>query len=123
LKALYLENWVHPAPVAQPHADPRGVVAVPLLVDGHSIGILGVGFPEPQQATPAAVRTLTLLAAEVCPALEAARLYERMRAVLAERRRAEDSLRFQAQLLDAVEHALIALNFDGTIRYWNRAAE
>ena len=31
LKALYLENWVHPAPVAQPDADPRGVVAVPLL--------------------------------------------------------------------------------------------
>jgi PAS domain S-box-containing protein len=46
-----------------------------------------------------------------------------MRVELTERRRVEDSLRFQAQLLDAVEHALIALNLDGTIRYWNRAAE
>src|SRR6266700_8224665 len=46
-----------------------------------------------------------------------------MRTELTERPRAEDPLRFQAQLLDAVEHALIALNLDGTIRYWNRAAE
>ena len=123
LKALHLENWSHAVPLGQPHADPPGVVAVPLLVGGRAIGVLGVGFPEPHQATPAAVRMLTLLAAEVGPALEAARLYEAMRTELAERRRAEDSLRFQAQLLDAVEHALIAVNLDGTIRYWNRAAE
>jgi PAS domain S-box-containing protein len=123
LKPLHLEHWVHPVPLAQTHADPAGVVAVPLRVDGHAIGVLGVGFPEPQQATPAAIRTLTLLAAEVGPALEAARLYEAMRTELADRRRAEASLRFQAQLLDAVEHALIAINLDGTIRYWNRAAE
>src|SRR6266550_3631267 len=110
LKPLHLENWVHPVPLGQPHGDRAGVVAVPLRVDGHAIGVLGVGFPEPQQATPAAIRTLTLLAAEVGPALEAARLYEAMRTELTERRRAEDSLRFQAQLLDAVEHALIAIN-------------
>ncbi len=116
-------SWEHALPVARPYADPPAVVAVPLLVGGRAIGVLGVGFPEPQQATPSAVRTLTLLAAEVGPALEAARLYEAMRVELAERRRVEDSLRFQAQLLDAVEHALIALNLDGTIRYWNRAAE
>jgi PAS domain S-box-containing protein len=99
------------------------VVAVPMLVGGRAIGVLAVGFPEPHRATPAAVETLTLLAAQVAPALEAARLYEMARAELAERRRSEEVLRFQAQLLEAVEHALIALDLDGTIRYWNRAAE
>ncbi len=123
LKALHLENWAHAVPRAQATTDPSAVVAVPLLVDGRAIGVLGVGFPEPHQTTPAALRILTLLAAEVAPALETARLYEAMRTELAERRRVEESLRFQGQLLDAVEHALIALNLDGTIRYWNRAAE
>src|SRR5713226_8544124 len=50
-------------------------------------------------------------------------VFEALHAELAERRRAEEASRFQAQLLEAVEHALIALNLDGTIRYWNRAAE
>jgi PAS domain S-box-containing protein len=116
-------NWEHALPLARQYSDPPAVVAVPLLVGGRAIGVLGVGFPEPHQATPAAVETLTLLAAEVAPAFEAARLYEAARAELAERRRTEEGLRFQAQLLEAVEHALIALNLDGTIRYWNRAAE
>jgi GAF domain-containing protein len=90
---------------------------VPLLVGGRTIGVLGVGFPEPHQATPAAGEILSLLAAEVAPALEAARLYESANAEPAERRRTEEALRVQAQLLEAVEHALIALDLDGTIRY------
>ena len=99
------------------------MVAVPLLVGGRAIGVLAVGFPEQSQATPAAVETLSLLAAQVAPALEASRLLEAARAELEERRRNEEALRFQGQLLEAVEHALIALDLDGSIRYWNRAAE
>jgi PAS domain S-box-containing protein len=116
-------NWEHAVPVPPQYPVLPAMVAVPLLVGGRAIGVLGVGFPEPHQATHAAVETLSLLAAQVAPALEAARIYAAAQAELEERRRAEMALRFQAKLLDAVEHALIALDLDGTIRYWNRAAE
>jgi PAS domain S-box-containing protein len=42
---------------------------------------------------------------------------------LSERKRAEDSMRFQGRLLDTVEQAVIATDTDGTITYWNRHAE
>ncbi|MDT7689552.1 MAG: hypothetical protein QOE46_2311 [Acidobacteriota bacterium] len=38
-------------------------------------------------------------------------------------RRADTSLRFQAQLLDTVEQAVIATDLEGKITYWNRHAE
>jgi PAS domain S-box-containing protein len=40
-----------------------------------------------------------------------------------ERKRAEDSIRFQAHLLDTVEQAVIATDLEGRIIYWNRFAE
>ena len=40
-----------------------------------------------------------------------------------ERKEAEERLRFQAQLLGAVGESVIALDLDGRILYWNRAAE
>jgi PAS domain S-box-containing protein len=118
---LDFANWEHA--LACDYVDLLAGIAVPLLVGGRAIGVLGVGFPESRLATSAAAQTLTLLAAQVAPAFEAARLYETARAELQERRRKEEALRFQTQLLEAVEHALIALALDGTIRYWNRAAE
>jgi PAS domain S-box-containing protein len=42
---------------------------------------------------------------------------------LTERRRAEDSMRFQSHLLDTVEQAVIATDLEGKITYWNRHAE
>ncbi len=38
-------------------------------------------------------------------------------------RQAQDAQRFQAQLLGAVGEAVIATDLDGTVRYWNAAAE
>ncbi|MDP8901584.1 MAG: PAS domain S-box protein [Actinomycetota bacterium] len=40
-----------------------------------------------------------------------------------ERKEAEERLRYQAQLLDTVGEAVIALDVDGRVSYWNRAAE
>ena len=40
-----------------------------------------------------------------------------------ERKRAEQEIRFQARLLDAVEQAVIATDVDGTIIFWNSFAE
>src|SRR5688572_6320602 len=42
---------------------------------------------------------------------------------ITDRRRAEDQVRFQAHLLDSVGQATIATTADGTVVYWNRAAE
>ena len=40
-----------------------------------------------------------------------------------ERKETEERLRFQARLLDTVGEAVIALDLDGRVSYWNRAAE
>lgn len=42
---------------------------------------------------------------------------------LTERRRADERLRFQASLLDAVAEAVVATDLDGRILYWNAFAE
>ncbi|HEV2744147.1 MAG TPA: PAS domain S-box protein [Rubrobacter sp.] len=43
--------------------------------------------------------------------------------VITERKEAEERRRFQAQLLGAVGEAVTALDADGRVSYWNRAAE
>jgi PAS domain S-box-containing protein len=47
----------------------------------------------------------------------------RLREESEERRGAEQAVAFHAQLLDAVEQALVATDGEGRIRYWNRFAE
>lgn len=42
---------------------------------------------------------------------------------ITQRKRAEEKIRFQARLLDAVEQAVIATDLNGTIIYWNSFAE
>jgi PAS domain S-box-containing protein len=42
---------------------------------------------------------------------------------LAERKAAEESIRFQAHLLDTVEQSIIATNLDGIVIYWNQFAQ
>ncbi|HEX2121944.1 MAG TPA: PAS domain S-box protein, partial [Thermoanaerobaculia bacterium] len=42
---------------------------------------------------------------------------------ISERRAAEDRIRLQARLLEAVEQAVIAVNLEGAITYWSRFAE
>ncbi|HYN24552.1 MAG TPA: PAS domain S-box protein [Pyrinomonadaceae bacterium] len=42
---------------------------------------------------------------------------------LTERKAAEESIRFQAHLLDTVEQAVIGTNLDGIVIYWNKFAQ
>jgi PAS domain-containing protein len=42
---------------------------------------------------------------------------------ITERKEAEEKIRFQARLLDAVGEAVIATDLEGKVVYWNRAAE
>ena len=98
--------------------DLQAVMAAPLLVADRAIGALVVRFYRPRAARPDEERTLELLAAQVAPALEAARLYatsrverERERALreitqavaanLDERRVLDLAVDYAARLLDA----------------------
>lgn len=56
----------------------KSVVAVPLLAGDRRVGSLAVHSDAKHLFTPDDVRLLTLMAAQVAPALEAARLYTRM---------------------------------------------
>ena len=42
---------------------------------------------------------------------------------ITERKQAEDKIRFQAELLESVEQAVMATDMAGSIIFWNRAAE
>jgi PAS domain S-box-containing protein len=46
-----------------------------------------------------------------------------LRAEIAERKQAEEEIRFQAHLLDAVGQAVIATDLEGCITYWNPSAQ
>jgi signal transduction histidine kinase len=82
----------------------RGTIAaLPLLVDGQTIGALGIGFGV-GQTFDAEARTLLLTLAHQCAlALERARLYEAERVA---RTRAEAALRQRDQFLSAAAHEL-----------------
>jgi PAS domain S-box-containing protein len=58
--------------------------------------------------------------AHVYPTEESVSVYLRD---ISERKQAEEEIRFQAHLLDAVEQAVIATDLEGTIIYWNSFAE
>jgi PAS domain S-box-containing protein len=58
--------------------------------------------------------------AHVYPSEEGVSVYLRD---ISERKQAEEEIRFQAHLLDAVEQAIIATDLEGKIIYWNSFAE
>jgi PAS domain S-box-containing protein len=119
LRALHLENGSVPSPVPDPRPG-DAAIAVPMLVGGRAIGVLGVGFPEPHQATPTAVGTLTCLAAVVAPALEAARLHDAARAT---RRRLEESEQRFRSMFDYHPDAVFAFDPTGRVTLANPACE
>lgn len=48
---------------------------------------------------------------------------DKLQTEIAERQQAEAKIRFQARLLELVEQAVIAMDLDGIITYWNRFAQ
>lgn len=63
------------------------------------------------------------LARRAALAVDNARLYQKAQRELAERKRAEEKVRFQAHLLDVIGQAVIATDLCGTVIYWNHFAE
>ena len=81
----------------------RSAMAVPLQVADRRTGALSVRAYAPRHWTDDEVQTLTLLAAQIAPALEAARLYERTRAAQLQ---AEAAIRLRDEVLAGVSHDL-----------------
>jgi signal transduction histidine kinase len=95
-------NW----PNAGSWAAARGVasaMAVPLQVADRRTGAMSVRAYQKRQWTEDEAQTLTLLAAQVAPALEAARLYERTRAAQLQ---AEAAIKQRDDVLAGVSHDL-----------------
>jgi PAS domain S-box-containing protein len=94
----------------------RSSIAVPLVVLNKTIGTLNLYAAETNFFDKEEIELLEEVANDISFALEKLSLEE-------ERKKAEERIRFQAHLLDAVGQAAIATTAEGTITYWNRAAE
>jgi diguanylate cyclase (GGDEF)-like protein/PAS domain S-box-containing protein len=98
-------------------------LAVPLRVADRTTGALSVCFHSPRLCATDEIELLVLLAAQVAPALEAARLYAEAQRQMRERELAEDELRASHQLTqEVIAYAGNGiLVFDAALRYvvWN----
>jgi signal transduction histidine kinase len=112
-------NWTSGGPWAR-HMGVRAALAVPLQVADRRIGALSVrAYNQPREWSHEEVQTVQLLAAQVAPALEAARLYAqtldeaRARSELLARERsarveAEAAIRLRDEVLAGVSHDLVS---------------
>lgn len=95
-------NWPHAGKWAAANGV-RSAMAVPLQVSDRRTGAMSVRTYVPRQWTDEDAQTLMLLAAQIGPALEAARLHERTRAA---RLQAEAAIQLRDEVLAGVSHDL-----------------
>ncbi|NDJ19193.1 GAF domain-containing protein [Myxacorys almedinensis] len=62
------------------------------------------------------------LATQLAIAIQQSGLYQQVQAELSERRRSEEKIREQAVLLDVTTDAILVLNLDNQILFWNKGA-
>jgi diguanylate cyclase (GGDEF)-like protein len=85
-------NWEYASPFGKTR-NVRAALAVPLRVADQTTGVLALRFYQPHTCSPEQIEMLGLLAAQVAPALEAARLYTLAQRQIEERKLAETALR------------------------------
>jgi signal transduction histidine kinase len=95
-------TWRHAGPWAAANGV-RSALAVPLQVTDRRTGAVSVRTYAPRHWTDDDAQTLTLLAAQIAPVLEAARLHERTRAA---RQQAEAAIHLRDEVLAGVSHDL-----------------
>lgn len=78
------------------------LVILPLAIKGQAIGVMELETSEERRYTPEQLNTAMTLANQVAVALENARLYEAMQQELGERKRAEEALARERDLLHAL---------------------
>jgi two-component system, cell cycle sensor histidine kinase and response regulator CckA len=102
----------------------HAVAGVPLTSAGTVVGVLGLTHVEPGKTfTDEDLKLLQHFAEVASIALDNAQLYDAAQEEIAERKAAESTLVFQAQLLSKVQSALIATDATGAVTYWNAFAE
>ncbi len=94
----------------------RSSIALPLRVNDQLIGSLNLYAGELNFFTPDEISLLETVANDISTAITKLQQEE-------VRKQAEEQILFQARLLNTVGQAVIATTLDGTITYWNKAAE
>ena len=92
-----------------------GLTGYPLVTAGRVEGLMLLRGRSP--------RWLAAREARLLPLLDLAALALRNARLAVQGRTADAAITFQAGLLDAVAHAVIATDLEGTVLYWNRVAE
>ena len=109
----------------EPHvrATIRSWLGVPMLIGDQPIGIITLDRQEPGFYTEEHAQLALAFAAQGAIAIENARLYEQAQQEIAERKRAEEELRFLSSVTEQVIDSIIVTNLNFEITYINEAAE
>lgn len=119
-------NWPHANALGlETHI--RSALAVPLRVADRTTGALSIRFHTLHTCSTEEIEVLTLLAAQVAPAMEAARLHEEARRQIREREMVEEALRDsetrKGAIVAAALDCIISVDHMGCIVEFNPAAE
>jgi PAS domain S-box-containing protein len=102
----------------------RANLIVPILQNSHLWGlIIAHQCSSPRQWQPLETKLLQQLATQVGIAIQQSELYEQTQNELLDRKRAEQTIREQAALLNVASDAIYARDLSNRILFWNQAAE
>jgi PAS domain S-box-containing protein len=111
----------------------KSLVAIPLVVEGRSIGVVHSGSKRPQHFSPDDVRLLGLIGDRIALSINQAALHEaereaqeRLTAIAVDNARLyreAAELAQAARVLASVGDGVLLVDRAGIARYWNRAAE
>lgn len=114
---LVQDVHTHPHFLANPLLpDTQAELAIPLQYGRTLLGILDIQDSQPNRFGPAEIDTFLTLAGHIAIALQNARLFT-------ERSQIEQTLKYQANLLQNVSDAVVATDNEFRIQSWNKAAE
>ncbi|MGV0023645.1 response regulator [Phormidesmis priestleyi] len=102
----------------------RANLIVPISQNSHLWGlIIAHQCSAPRQWQPLETKLLQQLATQVGIAIQQSELYEQTQNELLDRKRAEQTIREQAALLNVASDAIYARDLSNRILFWNQAAE
>jgi PAS domain S-box-containing protein/putative nucleotidyltransferase with HDIG domain len=103
---------------------PQSLLAVPMhRAGGTCFGMMSIQAYAPHLYTLEHEQLLLTLASQVAKAVENTQLYLRVQQELAERKLAEEEIRYQANLLANVSDAIVSTDLTFHVKSWNQAAE
>ena len=117
-KVILLEDVNDPADfiVTSQHPDTGSVMVIPLQYGRSLLGIVELQHSQPNRFCAAEIDTFTVLAGHIAIGLQNAFLFT-------ERRKIQQKLWYQANLLQNVSDGIIATDNQFRIQSWNKAAE